>query len=252
MPNWCTNELEVSGPAEDLKSFTEAAYETKHVDEHKNWAGSVIPAHIEETELSFRKLRPMPEELEGIGSGSAMLPDGTVTLSFRTLPDGTNEAVSAEEMAQLKEKFGATNWYEWNHANWGTKWDACEARRNDDAQEGETCASYMFDTAWCPPEAMIHFLAAKWPTLAFTLTFYEEGCAFGGAMEWADGELVGEEDAGDNLRDWLAKKGLRTDVKVGCPKCKKMVYEDEFYDEVCNECESVPAETTPEGAPNDA
>lgn len=247
MPNWCTNELEVTGSAEDLKSFTEAAYETKHVDKQKNWAGVVVPAYVEEIALSFCKLRPMPVELTGIGSGSIVLPDGTFTTSFRTLPDGTNEVVSAEEMAQLKEKFGATDWYEWTHANWGTKWDACESRRNDEPEEGETRASYVFDTAWCPPEAMIHFLAAKWPTLEFILTYYEEGCAFGGVMEWAHGELVSEEDAGDNLRDWLAAKGLRTDVKVECPKCKKMVYEDEFYDDICIDCEGAAAEEQQSG-----
>ena len=241
MPNWCTNELEVSVPVDALKSFTDAAYAAIGVDEHTDWNGTVVPAHIREEVLSFQKLRPMPKELDGIGSGSASLPDGTVTTSFRTAPDGTNSAISEEELSRLRVQFGATNWYDWHLLNWGTKWDACEARRNDDAQDGETHASYMFDTAWSPPEELIGYLAKMWPTLTFTLMFYEEGCDFGGVTEWSEGELVSEEAAGGsngNLRDWMAKKGLRTDVKVECPKCKKMVYEDEFGSEdTCQDCE---------------
>jgi len=76
------------------------------------------------------------------------------------------------------------NWYSWNTANWGTKWEASvySHERTDD-----NTIRVNFDTAWCPPIAMYEYLSQNtdWYTEA---TYYESGMAFIGKVsgEWDD------------------------------------------------------------------
>jgi hypothetical protein len=54
--------------------------------------------------------------------------------------------------------YGASDWYTWRVANWGTKWDAY-----DGSWVGgyHTYGYHAFSTAWSPPEALIQYLAEK-------------------------------------------------------------------------------------------
>lgn len=64
------------------------------------------------------------------------------------------------------------NWYQWNVANWGTKWDACEpyvAPR----ETGEALV-YEFRTAWSPPVPVFEQLSCQHPDLQVTHRFEEE------------------------------------------------------------------------------
>ena len=49
-------------------------------------------------------------------------------------------------------------WYEWNCANWGTKWNAYECEILEDHTD---ILEIKFTTAWCPPEAWVKRLAKK-------------------------------------------------------------------------------------------
>lgn len=54
------------------------------------------------------------------------------------------------EIAELKAKYGASNWYDWQIAKWGTKWGAYETK----VQElgGGGCPVLIsFQSAWSPP-----------------------------------------------------------------------------------------------------
>jgi len=76
------------------------------------------------------------------------------------------------------------NWYNWNTANWGTKWEASvySHERTDDNN-----IRVNFDTAWSPPIALYEFIAQNtdWYTEA---TYYEPGISFIGKCsgEWDD------------------------------------------------------------------
>ena len=86
MPNWCMNELIVSGKAKDLAVFKAQAHR---------------PAKGDECEVDFCIARfiPIPEELVG------------------------TRAPSLKPNPRLIKKYGNDNWYDWCVKNWGTKWD---------------------------------------------------------------------------------------------------------------------------------
>ena len=86
---------------------------------------------------------------------------------------------------ELKEQenfriYGAKNWYDWNIANWGTKWDF--ALENVERQDANTVTA-AFDSAWAPPIGAYE----KLMELGFEITayYYEPGMAFVG--KWEDG-----------------------------------------------------------------
>ena len=67
------------------------------------------------------------------------------------------------------------NWYEWNLANWGTKWDASiiDWERRDDNE-----IWISFDSAWAPPIALYDYLTENgWNVDAI---YHESGMNFAG------------------------------------------------------------------------
>ena len=47
-----------------------------------------------------------------------------------------------------RKKYGTDSWYEWNIANWGTKWNSGELEMT---REDKNTLTARFDTAWSPP-----------------------------------------------------------------------------------------------------
>lgn len=99
-----------------------------------------------------------------------------------------------EDLVKYEESLGASGcpfWYDWNCDNWGTKWDACRANR----EEYPHGVAYTFDTAWSPPLPMLVKLSEQFPGLHLTLEWEEEQ-GFGGTFEFDNGE-ASETDAYD-------------------------------------------------------
>lgn len=79
------------------------------------------------------------------------------------------------------------DWYDWNVANWGTKWDAV-LDEAPFARESDGCVSLRFRTAWSYPEPVFVRLSSLFPTLAFTFDFEEEQ-GWGGSFEASAGSM---------------------------------------------------------------
>jgi Ferredoxin-like domain in Api92-like protein len=80
------------------------------------------------------------------------------------------------------------NWYEWNNANWGTKWDRGEYILN---HRSDNQLAIGFQTAWCPPLKVLEAVLKKYPRSWMKLTYSSEDNASGvwiGHM--ATGELT--------------------------------------------------------------
>ena len=144
MPNWCSNNLTVTGTKTQIAAFNE-------------WLGK--------DGLKLNKILPLPKELEGSTSPN---------------PDANGKDAKA-----LREKFGHDNWYDWQIANWGTKWDI-DAELSEDGDEKRLL--FNFDTAWSPPTVAIAELSNQFPKLTFTLKYCEIGCGFAGEAEYKNGD----------------------------------------------------------------
>ena len=91
------------------------------------------------------------------------------------LGDGDKQRKLEEQEAENLKVFGFKNWYDWNIANWGTKWDF--DLENVDRQDPNTLTA-SFDSAWAPPVNAYERLCA----LGFEIEafYYEPGMCFVG------------------------------------------------------------------------
>ena len=216
MPNWCTNEITVTGDYDKIEEFkqfvTGEYYHGKCADSFK-WVWDkdmdkgesvAIPDHCNQSdaykdtcdkrlnEFSFRSILPMPTELEHTTSPVDVYEtQADIDAYFEELrsKDGYDErsgyyksiiakCMTREYSDYLKNTFGANNWYDWAYDNWGTKWDV----NVDDFQDSDGWLSYEFDTAWSPPEPICSFLRDKFPDVTITWFFREEGQEIAGYL----------------------------------------------------------------------
>ena len=154
MPNWCNNGITL-----------------RHADP------AMIDRVIKGKEGLLMEFMPTPQELLDTTAGSF----------------GDTEKqrlLEAQEKSNL-EKYGFKNWYDWNIANWGTKWDF--ALENIDRPDPNTVTA-AFDSAWAPPIGAYERLCA----LGFFVEalYYEPGMAF-------CGKFVGDEnDSSDDYYEF--------------------------------------------------
>jgi len=212
MPNWCWNNLSVSGDEIQLREFVE-----KSTDK-------ILRDTQEDQEFTFSGTLPMPKELEGIHTGAYTDENGESQRRWREI-DGKCIPVTDKEMKQFKKKYGSDNWWNWSIANWGTKWDACEPYINNN---DINFFSVSFDTAWGPPIEWIDNIMKDFPDLCFELEYDEPGMCFGGLLQAQ--YKVTWEDA-----HW------ETDSASDC--CEGEVELDDDYEATClicgEECETI-------------
>lgn len=115
--------------------------------------------------------------------------------------DEKQRALEAQQEENLKQ-FGAKDWYDWNIANWGTKWDVNLENIN---REDEYTLTASFDSAWSPPIEAYQKLEA----LGFEIEakFYEPGMAFCGTYDAGYGENTYQLDGlnSETVRDVIGE-----------------------------------------------
>lgn len=96
--------------------------------------------------------------------------------------------------AKEREIYGSNNWYDWNIANWGTKWDATITDDEWFVYNEDRTAELNFETAWSPPVAWIEKASLVYPELVFAIQYEEEGMQFSGKVMANNGNLTKLED----------------------------------------------------------
>lgn len=81
-------------------------------------------------------------------------------------------AALGEAYAKNVDLTGHKNWYEFNCANWGTKWGACDSQVLTDQPDK---LELRFCTAWCEPEPIFVRLHELFPTLHMKYVAEHEG-----------------------------------------------------------------------------
>jgi hypothetical protein len=138
MPNWCSNTATFYGSKEQLDALKNA--------EDGNILNVIIPC---------------PPELN----------NSELTTSYG---DQEKQKVVEQLKAQAREKYGYESWYDWNVANWGTKWDV----NAEFVEEGDGWVTFVFDSAWSPP--INAYDAAQEQGIKVDAMYHEPGMNFCG------------------------------------------------------------------------
>lgn len=160
MPNWCFNNLGISGSKKDVEKVLE-------------FIKGVPDSEGNDVVFDFNEVVPMPKELEN------------------TVSPARGKEVARQK--KLAKKYGQGNWYDWRFENWGTKWNSDSGEIIDNwpcmDDRKTTKKEIHFSTAWSPPEPVVKALAMKFPKVLFVLQYFEPGMAFAGKLE-AKGKSV--------------------------------------------------------------
>jgi hypothetical protein len=183
MPNWCTNNIVVTGAVEDIAHFIQTCI---RLDEKGT------------SQFDFNTLIPMPRILEGTVAGTvvddALVVLGRDDLAWNPRPleelmkrwkvtdiEALKEKIGPEafedacQSIEAFEQTGAPNWYVWATMNWGTKWNASDFKIVREEPGRYEC---RFETAWCPPEPVYVKLAEMFPNLCFEINGWDDQLNF--------------------------------------------------------------------------
>lgn len=138
MPNWVYNSIQVNGLKDDIEAFVNHLNTRPEFLDDENWE--------HQKNLSFHSFISLDPE-------------------YREEYYGTHGWKDGEQVGQTEN-----NWYNWNNANWNTKWDAGQADVNYDG----VSVSITFETAWSPPYPVYLAMAEKFPALSFEVRWDEE------------------------------------------------------------------------------
>jgi hypothetical protein len=138
--------------------------------------------------FSFQKLIPCPQEL------------------IDTQSPPPSKEIGENNVA----KYGYADWYSWNVANWGTKWDVgpldCDFL---ETENGVSTLYLNFDSAWSPPVEALRKIHEKYSPRGLKMEgeYIETGCSFLGTV-------VGNEDGfSDEYEEWGNTDELAAIVK---------------------------------------
>lgn len=151
MPNYCNNTINVVGDADELLDFL-------------RWVTVEGCNTDDETIYDFTKLHPTPEALVNTVSG------------WYAEGDPEREA-HAKKQAENIVMYGYKDWYDWNIANWGTKWSPADIYQNLITRN---YAEFSYQTAWSPCSPLWEYISTLYPTLAFIETYEEMGMGYYG------------------------------------------------------------------------
>ena len=155
MPNWCYNNLDITATTDEQKAMLERVSKAEPED---GFIGMFLP---------------LPEALKETTSP-------------------TPQPGQANFKGEQPVVDGFDNWYDWQVANWGTKWDPDLQGADFDG----TTLSVSFDSAWSPPMAFYQWLHEQ--GYEVHANYYEPGMDFGGF--YTNGEDVFIEDVSNTAR----------------------------------------------------
>jgi hypothetical protein len=106
-------------------------------------------------------------------------------IDFATIVPPPDTPAYNDQPSQAEARNDPTWWYNWNVANWGTKWNAYDISILEDGV-------LQFDTAWSPPEPIFVTLSEKYPELEFEAKSFDEGWGFACVTTYKNGAVINE------------------------------------------------------------
>lgn len=162
MPNWCENELYITGDKAELDKFIQQAKNSPEVVEKRKQEYDIL-----------QNLYPCPEELINTVSGFL---------------SGDEQIALEKKQVENLANYGYKDWYDWCCAKWGTKWGDADTYLQE---YGDNRIGFIFNSAWGPPIDGISHIAQMFPNLKFALSYHEDGMGFYGLSTFeADGDVL--------------------------------------------------------------
>ena len=165
MPNWCENDIVITGPEADLEAML------------KLFGGDAIDASRPAV-LDFDKIVPYPQRFKDLDEHASAEQERIDNLPGAER-DGHLAACGRPKNGFLQ---GGNRWCV---ENWGTK---LPARGTSAVSRSPGRMEATFYTAWSPPIPAIMAASRRFPTLLFDITFYERGNKFEGHALVENGE----------------------------------------------------------------
>jgi len=183
MPNWVVTRIQITGPEDKIKEF-----EDKCLRPNRGEDGEF------QRTFSFDRIKQRPKELANTTTPNPkpevrkvkdMQGNEIVVEVYRDIindwdirsaisrgetppePIPCNNA-TPDQQEELRQKYGSSNWYEWNIHNWGTKWDC------SDSHYTEKDKILQFQTAWACPEEIVMGMKLMFPDLKFNGNYADE------------------------------------------------------------------------------
>jgi len=180
MPNHVTNRLTIIGNEQEVaKCLAE------------------IKGTREDQFIDFNTFAPIPQELEGTQSPTKIISKKEYDEQERRIANnelsdiekqwGVSRGITKEMSNKFNDEFGHDNWYDWQIANWGTKWNAYDQLKNESEPIIE------FHTAWSTPLGAMLVMSEKYSTLRFKVEYADEDFGYNvGEYTLENGECIGE------------------------------------------------------------
>jgi hypothetical protein len=219
MPNHITNRLTIIGTEEQVKQVREA-----------------IKGEREEQFIDFNKIAPIPKELENTQSPLTIISQEEYDIQEKRIADGNisddeknwglSRGLTQKLAIEYQMKFGYAEWYGWQNANWGTKWNAY-------SQTDINANVIEFQTAWSTPYSLLVNLSKLFPEITFEVRYSDED--FGHNV--GEFTLFGGEEMDSNIPDGGSDEAyeMAMDIQYGGADgyfdCNKEIFTDDYIEE---------------------
>jgi len=195
MPNYITNLLEIEAEPDKVHALIQK-YTTKapaHI--RRNYFGNIICKHKETNECGWFNektgefLRKKKETVIGLPEGWEMEVAGEKETfpdfnKIKPQPENLFKGDLGEKEMFLCEETGIPNWYNWNMANWGVKWNCSSCER-------QAWNVFTFETAWSGVPGLIIEMSKQNPGVKFIYKYSDEDTGSNcDSFEFLDGEVV--------------------------------------------------------------
>lgn len=228
MPNYCDNTLEIRCTVDTYNDIIAKLLLTEpKVRPGILWDASRLGGK----EFSFMAALPLPKPLRGLSAPARVVTKEELKeflkLKKKDLRPWEGVPMTQETYDRCLKKYGCTDWYNWNIANWGVKWDADVYDINQGFYTEDKIEKVdiriNFTTAWCPPTLWFDHISRvlKDEAVYMELRYSESGMGFAGTHyfdagdRWdAEGCIYMVQDSTDsritfdnNMGVWRNEKG---------------------------------------------
>lgn len=228
MPNHVTNILKIIGPdemVEMIKKKITSKSGDKGVDLNKikrmPKCMMVPRGTLTDNGIAILKYRQGDDsairKIMGYAWGKAFeTPEDLVSYLIES---GRADLEDAQLALNNIEKYGVQDWWEWSHANWGTKWNAYSTEYRSDG-------TIKFETANATPVNAMITLSNKYPEVEINVRFADEDTGYNvGEYTLKEGKVISK---------YTPKGGSDEAVKMAIDICGEW----EYIKELCMKIEA--------------